>query len=43
MKTSVEKQDISPVLLGSYKLTKKIIKYSFYLFILYFVFKGFMA
>ncbi len=25
------------------KATKKIIKYSFYIFILYFIFKGFMA
>ncbi len=43
MKTTIEKQRISPILQTSYQVTKKIIKYSFYIFILYFIFKGFMA
>ncbi|MDR6463094.1 hypothetical protein [Chryseobacterium sediminis] len=43
MKTNTDKQTANPLLINTYKLTKKIIKYGFYIFILYFAFKGFMA
>ncbi len=43
MKTMIEKQRISPILKTSYQVTKKIIKYGFYIFVLYFIFKEFMA
>jgi len=43
MKTYTEKKSISPGLLTSYKLMKKIIKYSLYILIFYFAVKGFMA
>lgn len=43
MKTDNEKHSINPALLTSYKLIKKIIKYSFYILIFYFALKGFMA
>lgn len=43
MKVPAEKQKISPIIKASFQVTKKIIKYGFYIFILYFAFKGFMA
>jgi len=43
MKTPIEKQSFHPVLLTSYQVTKKIIKYGLYIFLLYFAFRGFMA
>lgn len=43
MKTYTEKQSMNPALLTSYKLMKKIIKYSLYILIFYFAVKGFMA
>lgn len=43
MKINTDKQTINPLPINTYKLIKKIIKYSFYIFILYFAFKGFMA
>ncbi len=43
MKLPVEKQKISPAIKASYQAIKKLIKYSFYIFLLYFAFKGFMA
>jgi len=43
MKTNTDKQTINTLSINTYKLTKKIVKYSFYIFILYFAFKGFMA
>lgn len=43
MKTYTEKQSMNPALLNSYKLMKKIIKYSLYILIFYFAVKGFMA
>ena len=41
--TSIENWKISPVIKASYQVTKKIIKHGFYIFILYFSFKGFVA
>lgn len=37
------KQTAGPILYGFYKLSKKIIKYSLFITILYFAYKGFMA
>lgn len=43
MEKFTAKQTINPVLFNGYKLTKKIIKYTLFITILYFVYRGFMA
>lgn len=43
MEKFAAKQTIKPVLFMGYKLTKKIIKYTLFITILYFAYKGFMA
>lgn len=42
-KTSFNKSAYNPVLFRSYKIAKKLIKYSFYIALLYFAYEGFMA
>ncbi|MEJ0106801.1 MAG: hypothetical protein WDO19_31515 [Bacteroidota bacterium] len=42
-KTSFDKSVYNPVIFKSYKIAKKILKYSFYAIILYFAYEGFMA
>ncbi|SHH00766.1 hypothetical protein SAMN02787073_0078 [Chryseobacterium vrystaatense] len=43
MEKHTAKKSISPALFKTYKITKKIIKYSLFITILYFAYKGFMA
>ncbi|PIF47193.1 hypothetical protein CLU96_4242 [Chryseobacterium sp. 52] len=43
MEKALAKQTVSPLLFKAYTLTKKIIKYSLFIMILYFAYKGFMA
>ncbi|MCT2407759.1 hypothetical protein NZD88_09440 [Chryseobacterium antibioticum] len=43
MEKLAAKQTVSPLLFRTYKLIKKIIKYSLFITILYFAYKGFMA
>ncbi len=42
-KTTFDKSMYNPYLFATYKAIKKIIKYSFYIAILYFAYQGFMA
>ncbi|SDG22041.1 hypothetical protein [Chitinophaga filiformis] len=42
-KKAFEKSNYNPVALKSYKITKKLIKYSVYIALLYFAYEGFMA
>jgi len=41
--TSFDKPGYNPILLMSYKVAKKILKYSLYITLFYFAYKGFMA
>lgn len=43
MKTTRHPQGDTPLWYISYKIVKKIVKYSFYAVILYFAYEGFMA
>ncbi|UOU97017.1 hypothetical protein MUU74_10975 [Chryseobacterium daecheongense] len=42
-KTTFDKSAYNPVLFTSYKIAKKLIKYSFYIALIYFAYEGFMA
>jgi len=42
-KTNFDKSVYNPVVFKSYKITKKFIKYSFYLAVIYFAYEGFMS
>lgn len=42
-KPTTEKWAYGPALLISYLIAKKVLKYSFYIIVLYFAFEGFMA
>ena len=42
-KKTFDKPAYNPILFTSYKVIKKILKYSFYILTLYFAYKGFMA
>lgn len=43
IKTPFDKAAYNPVLFKSYKIVKKILKYSFYVTVLYFAYEGFMV
>jgi hypothetical protein len=43
MEKTTAKHKVNPLLFTTYKLTKKFIKYSLFITILYFAYKGFMA
>ena len=42
-KITFDKSAYNPILFKSYKITKKILKYSLYILVLYFAFQGFMG
>ncbi|WP_430405648.1 hypothetical protein [Fluviicola sp.] len=42
-KTTANKWGMNPLLFKSYKVAKKLIKYSVYIAVLYFAYEGFMA
>lgn len=42
-KKTFDKSAYNPILFQSYKVAKKILKYSIYIIILYFAYEGFMA
>ena len=42
-KTAFDKSVYNPVLFKSYKAAKKLIKYGFYIALIYFAYEGFMA
>lgn len=42
-KLPFDKSASNPILFKSYKIIKKVLKYSFYIAIIYFAYKGFMA
>jgi hypothetical protein len=42
-KAPFDKSAYNPILLKGYKIAKKIVKYSFYVALLYFAYEGFMA
>lgn len=42
-KTPFDKSAYNPMHFNSYKIAKKILKYSFYAIVLYFAYEGFMA
>lgn len=41
-KKEFDKSVYNPVVFRSYKIVKKLIKYSFYVFLIYFAYEGFM-
>lgn len=43
VKAPFDKSAYNPILFKSYKIVKKILKYSLYTIVLYFAYKGFMA
>ncbi|MCT2562806.1 hypothetical protein [Chryseobacterium herbae] len=43
MEKSAARQTVRPLLFRTYKLSKKIIKYTLFITILYFAYEGFMA
>ena len=43
VKASFDKPAYNPILFISYKVVKKVVKYSLYISLLYFAYEGFMA
>ena len=43
VKTNFDKSAYNPVVFKSYKIVKKLIKYSFYTAVIYFAYEGFMS
>lgn len=43
VKPSFDKSAYNPILFMSYKVAKKILKYSLYITLIYFAYEGFMA
>jgi hypothetical protein len=43
VKASLDKPAYNPILLMSYKVARKILKYGLYITLLYFAYEGFMA